>query len=51
MSNAGIDVETWYHLWEANVALNAKCVRAGKRGTATHLGSFLHSYLPDLGRT
>lgn len=43
-SNAGIDVESWYHLWEANVALNAMCVRAGKRGTATRLGSSLHAY-------
>lgn len=37
-SNGDADVETWYHLWEATVALNAMCVRAGKRGTATGLG-------------
>lgn len=36
-----MDFESFYHLWEATVALNAMCVRAGKRGTATGLGGLL----------
>lgn len=35
---ADTDIETWYHLWEATVALNAMCVRVGKRGSASRLG-------------
>lgn len=35
-----MDFESFYHLWEATVALNAMCVRAGKRGTATGLGGY-----------
>lgn len=42
LSIAGSDIETWYHLWETTVALNAMCVRAGKRGTAIGLGGCLH---------
>lgn len=38
LSDAATDVETWFHLWEATVALNAMCVRAGKLGTAIRLG-------------
>lgn len=44
-----MDFESFYHLWEATVALNAMCVRAGKRGTATGLGGYFlsitHVYL------
>lgn len=40
MSDAATDVETWFHLWEATVALNAMCVRAGKLGTAIRLGRY-----------
>lgn len=44
-----MDFESFYHLWEATVALNAMCVRAGKRGTATGLGrdflSIIHVYV------
>lgn len=35
---ADTDIETWYHLWEAMVALNAMCARVGKRGVASRLG-------------
>ncbi|KAF6232076.1 hypothetical protein HO173_009670 [Letharia columbiana] len=38
LSNAPTDTESWYHLWEVSVALNAICVRAGRRGTADRLG-------------
>lgn len=50
LSNGNADVETWYHLWEATVALNAMCVRAGKRGTATRLGERPHFHSEIGGR-
>lgn len=44
-----MDFESFYHLWEAIVALNAMCVRAGKRGNATGLGGYFlsvtHAYI------
>ena len=34
------EMETWYHMWEAVVAVNAMCTRVGKRGLARGLGGF-----------
>lgn len=44
LSNAPTDTESWYHLWEVSVALNAICVRAGRRGTADRLGWYTLAY-------
>ena len=43
-STAGTDSERFYGLWEAMVALNAMCVRVGKKGTANQLGPSFCSF-------
>ncbi len=44
--SAESDVESWYRVWEATVALNAVCVRKGRRGAAGGLGLFYPVLLP-----
>lgn len=34
---------SWYDLWQAAVALDGMCARAGKMGKARFLGQFLYS--------
>lgn len=35
---------SWYDLWQAAVALDGMCVRAGRPGKARFLGECLHVY-------
>ena len=42
-STAGPDSARFFDLWEAMVALNAMCVRVGKKGTSVQIGRSFHS--------
>ncbi len=47
--NAVSDTESWYHLWEAVAALDAMCIRVGKKGTAGRLGRYTISFCVLIG--
>lgn len=53
------DLESWYRIWEAAVAINKMCVQKGRWGKWRNLGKFSHTlvgylqvkmYLPGPGK-
>ena len=41
VQGANREIESWFHVWEAAVAINALCVGKGKSGIASGLGKSL----------